>query len=210
MKSKLRSLAGVALAAGIGAGLFAGEGVVGSAVVLAQSAGISALKNHNVQTPIDISADRLEVRSKDNVAIFEGRVRADQGDMTLNADRVTVYYQGDATQAAQVAPAQPASGQSGTDGEAPAISRIDAAGNVKLTSPTETATGSWGVYDMEKRLITVGGAVQLTRGETMVKGDRMQVDLNSGVTRLDATDMGAGEGKGRVRGRFSPAPEKKG
>lgn len=183
---------------------------------MAEPSGLSALKDHDVQQPIDITADRLEVRTKDNVAVFEGRVRADQGDMTLSADRVTVYYQGDETKTAQTLSGDTAKPEAkpeakpaaGAEDKPPTITRIDAAGSVKLVSPSETATGSWGVYDMEKRIITVGGAVQLTRGDATIKGDRMQVDLNSGVTKLDAADMGAGEGKGRVRGRFTPSDKK--
>jgi len=159
---------------------------------------ISALKDHDFRRAIDISADRLEVRTEDNKAIFEGGVEAVQEELTLNADRVVVYYES----------ARPL----GSDGGAPTIARIDAAGAVRLTSPSEVVRSEWGVYDLEQRLITLGGNVVLERGEVRVEGDRLLVDLRTGVTRLETADTGSEEtgGKGRVKGRFVPAGGKDG
>ena len=162
------------------------------------SDGISALKDHRIRQAIDISADRLEVRAKDSVAVFEGRVQAVQEDMTLNADRITVHYQ-------KRGQAERATG--GNDNRPPAISRIDALGKVKLTSPSESVAGDWGVYDMEQRIVTLGGAVVLSHDDVVVRGDRLQVDLRTGITKLETADAGTGVGgqDGRVRGRFVPA-----
>lgn len=159
---------------------------------------VSALKAHDFKRAIDISADRLEVRTEDNKAIFEGGVEAVQEDLTLKADRVVVHYQ---------------SGRPlGSEGGAPTISRIDVAGHVHLTSPSESVESQWGVYDLEARLITLGGAVLLKRGEARLEGDRLLVDLESGVTTLETADTGSAEtGKpGRVKGRFVPPSDSDG
>lgn len=165
-------------------------------MALAQES-VSALKEHDTRSPIDISADRLEVRSKDDIAVFEGRVEAVQKDLTLKADRITVYYDKAAGQKTGAT----------NSGESPPISRIDAAGKVTLVSPSETVAANWGVYDMVERIVTLGGAVVLNRGDVVVRGDRLQVNLESGVTRLEtvASGPGATEEKGRVRGRFLPS-----
>lgn len=159
--------------------------------------GVSALRDHDTRSPIDISADRLEVRSKDDIAIFEGRVEAVQKDLTLKADRITVHYDKVADQ------------QNSGNSEAPPISRIDAAGQVTLISPSETVAANWGVYDMVERIVTLGGTVVLNRGDVVVRGDRLQVNLESGVTRLETVASGATEQKGRVRGRFLPSDKDK-
>lgn len=179
-----------------GCGAAAVVWLMAGGMALAQEA-VSALKEHDTRSPIDISADRLEVRSKDDLAVFEGRVEAVQKDLTLKADRITVYY--------DKAAGQKSSGTS--SGEAPPISRIDAAGKVTLISPSETVAANWGVYDMVERIVTLGGAVVLNRGDVVVRGDRLQVNLESGVTRLETVATGAGgtEEKGRVRGRFLPS-----
>ncbi|MEX1146757.1 MAG: LptA/OstA family protein [Sphingomonadales bacterium] len=163
-------------------------------VVLAQS-DVSALGGHDFRRAIDISADRLEVRTEDNRAIFEGSVEAVQEDLRLKADRVVVHYQ--TTRAL------------GSSGSAPTIARIDVAGRVNLVSPSETVNSEWGVYDLDERLITLGGGVILERGDVKVEGDRLVVNLDTGVTTLETADTGAedADGQGRVRGRFVP-PER--
>ena len=158
-----------------------------SLAVAAQAAEtVSALKQHDTAGPIDIVADRLEVRQKESLAVFKGSVEANQGDLTLKADAVTVYYSRD----------------QGADG--PAIARLDATGGVEIQSPSERVEGTWGVYDVERRVVTLGGSVVLQRGDTLIRGDRLELDLDTGITKLDGapTTTGADQ-NGRVRGRFS-------
>lgn len=147
---------------------------------------ISALRDHNTDQPIDITADELEVRQKDNLAIFKGQVVVTQGDLRFLSETLTVYYvlrEGATT---------------------PTISRLDAAGNVQLTSPSESVQGDWGVYDVDQRIVTLGGAVILERGDTTIVGDRLELDLQSGITRFANPSADEGEtAEGRVRGRFA-------
>ena len=148
----------------------------------------SALEGHNADIPIDIVADQLEVRQADNTAIFKGAVEASQGELQLFADTLTVFYE-----------------DSPTGGD-PTIARIDAAGRVRIVSPSESAEGDWGVYDVSARLLTLGGEVLMRRGESELRGERLEIDLDTGVTRFDGADV-TGESPGRVRGRFR-VPEK--
>jgi lipopolysaccharide export system protein LptA len=151
----------------------------------------SALKGHNTNAPIDVSADRIEVRDADKQAIFTGNVTIRQAGMTLDADSVKVFYTPTKT---------------GT----PEISRLDAQGNVKLVTATETATGRYGIYDVARKTITLVGNVVLTRGGSVLNGQRLAIDLASGRSTLDGAGGGAGAGKpgdttpagGRVTGRF--------
>lgn len=146
---------------------------------------ISALKNHDTSQPIDISSDRMEVRQNENIALLIGQVVAQQGDMTFTAERVTVYYEVE------------------EGASQPTISRLDASGSFKLTSPSETAEGNWGVYDVKNRLVTMGGDVKLTRDASEVQADKLVLDLVTGVTKFDGR-----QDQGRVTGRFK-VPEKK-
>lgn len=154
---------------------------------LAQMAGSSALKGLDTQAPIDVDADRIEVLDRENQAIFTGNVRVTQARMTLEAMRIKVVY-------------------TRGDTENPVIRRLDADGNVRLTTPSERATGRFGVYDVEKRLVTLIGDVVLVRGETRVEGDRLTIDLASGRSLLDGRASATGQG-GRVSGRFA-VPER--
>ena len=42
--------------------------------------------------PIQIEADSLEVRDDDNISIYSGNVRLEQGSLLLGADRLVIYF----------------------------------------------------------------------------------------------------------------------
>lgn len=151
--------------------------------------GVSALKGHDSDAPADISADRIELQDRADRAIFSGRVHVTQGDLTIDSARMTVAY--------SRAPA------AGAD---PVINRIDASGGVTVTSPSERAQGSYGIYDLNRRLITLIGGVSLVRGANTVRGARLVIDLNSGRSTVDGSAVGGATGApggGRVTGRFT-------
>ena len=152
----------------------------------------SALAKHNTDAPIDFDADRIEVRDTDSQALLTGSVRITQASMTLTADQVKLYYRRAA-------------------GKSPEIQRLDAQGSVKLTSPSERATGRFGIYDVTQRQVTLIGDVVLTRGESALKGQRLVIDLDSGRSTLDGASSGGTKGGAtspgsRVSGRFVVPP----
>ncbi len=146
---------------------------------------ISALKDHDVKEPVDISADKLEVRQKENIAVFVGNVQVVQGDMTMTSDRINVYY------------------EAGEEKElSSSITRLDAAGNVRVKSPTEEITSSWAVYDLSEGIITLGDRVVLKTEDGVLKGKKLRLNLDSGVISIEGQD-----GKDRVKGQFT-VPDK--
>lgn len=144
--------------------------------------GSSALKGHNVDAPIDIDAARIEVRDRDNQALFSGQVRVRQAELGLDAQQLRVFYDHGA-------------------GEALQIRRLDAEGGVRLSSPSEQATAAYGVYDVDQRQLTMIGNVVLTRGDSILRGQRLAIDLESGRSTLDGA-TGGSSGASRVTGRF--------
>ena len=157
----------------------------GMAVVASAADPVSALKGHNSNAPVDVSADRIEVQDRADRAIFAGNVHVRQDALTLDSARVTVAYS--STGSIQ-------------------INRIDASGGVVIKSPSETARGNFGVYDLDKRLITLIGNVQLTRSGSQVNGSRLVIDLDSGRAVIDGGPPGVGQNGGRVTGRFTVPP----
>jgi lipopolysaccharide export system protein LptA len=144
----------------------------------------SALARHDTRAPIDIDAARIEVRDREKQAIFSGDVKVRQANMTLEASQLRVFYERG-------------------EGSNPVIMRIDAEGGVTLVSPSERARGSYGVYDVEDRQLTMIGNVVLTRGDSVLRGQRLSIDLENGRSTLDgATSGGAAAGGSRVTGRF--------
>jgi lipopolysaccharide export system protein LptA len=143
----------------------------------------------DTDTPIEISADALEVRQEAHIAVFRGNVDARQGNLRLHADSLTVHYRPE-----------------GGAGAANAISRIDAEGSVFVSSPRETAQGARGVYDVERSIITLTDDVVLTRGENVVRGRRLVMNLTTGQSRIEGGSPAVGTtgSDGRVHGIFVP------
>lgn len=155
-----------------------------------KSGGSPAAKGHDSDAPIDISSESGEVQDRAGRAIWQGKVHAVQGDMTIDSARMTASY----THATQ-------------PGQDPEIHRIDASGGVTVVNPTERATGDFGIYDLDRKLITLIGHVVLTRGTNVVTGARLVTDLNSGRSVMDGNSVGGGgsgtASSGRVTGHFT-------
>lgn len=148
----------------------------------AQSGGTSALKGHDSNAPVDVSADRIEVQDRADRAIFAGNVHVTQAGLSLNTQRLTVAY----------------SNQGGVQ-----IQRLDAAGGVVVRSASETARGNFGIYDLDRKLITLIGSVELVRGDNKIFGQRLTIDLSSGRAVVDGGPAGVNQSGGRVRGHFT-------
>jgi lipopolysaccharide export system protein LptA len=143
-----------------------------------QSGGRTSFSSNS---PVDVEADRIEVQDRADRAIFSGSVVARQGNMTINSARLTVIY----------------TNTSGVD-----VQRLEATGGVTLRTPSETARGNVGLYDVDRRLVTLIGDVHLTQGQNRVQGGRLTLDLNSHRAVLTGGAGQAGQG-GRVSGRFT-------
>ena len=88
--------------------------------------GVSALKGHNTNAPVDVSAERLEVQDRADRAVFAGNVHAVQGDLTLDTQRLTVAYSNKPTAAQPGAASSTA--QTSPNGTGIQIDRLDATG----------------------------------------------------------------------------------
>jgi lipopolysaccharide export system protein LptA len=152
--------------------------------------------------PIEIVADRLQVDQDQQLATFIGNVDAVQGDMTLRADRLRVFYADAAqdTAAASGGGGGANAGAGGGGGSDQSIRRIEAEGNVILSQPGETAEGDAGVYDPVANTLVLEGNVVLTRGQNVVRGNRLDSNLQSGVSVVTAAP--GGKRDQRVRALF--------
>jgi lipopolysaccharide export system protein LptA len=174
---KFRVSGAILAAAVLAALLLAGQ------AILAAESGLGL--DHDPNQKINIAADSMEVRQSERVANFKGNVVAVQGNLTMKADAVKVFYSVEK--------------ESGTTTK---IDRIDAQGNVHLDAPNESATGNWGIYDVGRELVTIGGTVMLKRGETLIKGSRLELDLKTGKSRM--VSASSADDSGRVQGVFAP------
>ena len=92
------------------------------------------------------------------------------------------------------------------------ISRVDAQGNVLVSSLDQIARGDSGVYNVDSGIATLTGRVTLTRADNELRGQYGVVDLNNNVSRLLSAPPSAKltDKRPRVEGllmpRQKPAP----
>lgn len=155
----------------------------------------AAQQRHNSNAPIDFSADTIELQDRANRAVLAGNVAVKQADMSLNSSRLTVAYTGQVINGS------------------PQVSRLDASGGVTVRRPDQTARSQYAVYDINRRIITMLGAVTLTQAGNTVNGGRLTINLDTGRAVIDGSSVAGGTVKGpdgtvtqtggRVSGRFS-------
>jgi len=157
--------------------------------------------SQNRDQPIKIEAASLEMRDKKKEATFSGNVKVVQGDTTMTSKTLVVFY--DSTSAPAPAPSPAAKAtksapiQSTTPGPggSSSIRRLEAKGSVVVTQKDQVVTGETAVFDTRSNLITMLGGIVLTQGKNVLRGDRLMVDMTTGVSRVESDS-------GRVQGLF--------
>jgi lipopolysaccharide export system protein LptA len=151
----------------------------------------------NKGQPVHIEAERLEVRDKDKVATFSGKVQVNQGDTTMRCKTLTVFYDAGAADAKNGAKPVATIGPSAEQ----KIKKLEARGEVVVTQNDQVATGDSALMDMATNVVTMTGNVVLTQGQNVLRGSKLVVDMTTGFSRVES-----GSGKdGRVQGLFLPS-----
>jgi lipopolysaccharide export system protein LptA len=160
--------------------------------------------SQNRDQPVKIDAATLEVRDKDKVATFGGNVHLVQGDTTLRCTTLVVFYDqgGGGTAAPNTMKAATPVGPGGNQ----SIKRLEAKGGVIVTQKDQTATGDNGVFDMKSNTVTLIGKVVISQGPQVIEGDRLVVNLTTGVSRVEC-DSNPGK-QCRVRALLHPGAGK--
>jgi len=160
--------------------------------------------SQNRDQPIQIEAASLEIRDKKKEATFSGNVKVVQGDTTMTSKSLVVFYDSDDAPAASPGTkggakekAKVASMQSATPGPTGSskIRRLEARGSVKVTQKDQVVTGETAVFDTKTNQISMVGGVVLTQCKNVLRGDRLFVDMTTGVSRVESDS-------GKVLGLF--------
>jgi lipopolysaccharide export system protein LptA len=152
--------------------------------------------SQNRDQPIQIEAAALEMRDKKKEATFSGNVKVVQGDTTMTSRTLVVYYQNGNSTDARSKTTKPAmaSATPGPSG-ASSIKRLEARGDVVVTQKDQVVTGETAVFDTKTNLITMQGKVVLTQCKNVLRGDKLLVNMTTGVSRVESNS-------GRVQGLF--------
>jgi len=175
-------------------------GLLGAALALAPNPAAPAqepapaARSGGSEEPIEITSDKLVLEQNQRIATFTGNVDAIQGDTALRTDLLRVFYTSEEERQAS--------------GSQQTVRLLEAEGNVIITQPGETAEGDNGTYDLAAGKMVLLGNVVLTRGKNVVKGDRLDVDRNTGVSVVSVNQAANEAGrKDRVRALFVPEPK---
>ncbi len=150
----------------------------------AMAAAPALVGKHDANAPINISADKFLADSNAKTGTWSGNVLVVQGDMRMRANSVRLNVVGKDNKP----------------------DKILATGNVVVDSPNSgTVTGDNGVYDVVARTVTMTGKVVLTRQKDVMRGNRLTVNLETGLATLGGGAKASGPtGDGRVQGIFTP------
>ncbi len=132
--------------------------------------------------------DRIEYNGKEDKMTAVGSPVATKGENTLTADAMSAYFTKD-------------------DAGKMAANKITSHGNVVIKTPTETATGDDGVYDVTTQKAVLTGKVRILQDKNWLEGTRADVDMATGISQLSGT--GNTSTDGRVTGMFFPQPKDK-
>ena len=166
-----------------------------------QSGGAMQGFQMNRDQPVKIESNTLEVRDKSQQATFMGSVKLTQGETILQCQTLVIFYEDNAapTGPKKGAPATAQKSGGGPGGQQ--IKRAEAKGDVRVTQKDQTARGDSGVFDVKSNSVTLIGNVVLTQGTNVVRGDRMFVDLNTGISRVESDKAK------RVESLFNPGAQ---
>jgi lipopolysaccharide export system protein LptA len=123
----------------------------------------------NSKDPVQIEADSLEVRDRDNMAIFTGNVVVRQKDTVMRTKLLRVFYEPKQQGQAAAAPTQ-----------SQQIRRYEAEGKVLISQGDQTVSGETGWFDMPSSKAQINTNVVLTQGKNVGTGGRIDVNLTTG------------------------------
>jgi len=137
--------------------------------------------------------ERLEYWDKKNLAVARGdALTVTEDGRRIRADTLTALFKPPNTQQTGAAKPAPAATRVASSGGATnrqpnrdsRLDRMDAVGNVVITTPEEVARGERGVYFEDSGIATLTGSVKITRGQNQINGDSAEVNLRTGVSRM--------------------------
>ena len=118
---------------------------------------------HDASQKIEIASDSLVVSQGNANAEFKGGVKAGQGTLKIEADRLLVEY------------------STTSDGSVTgAIEIMSAFGNVTLTNGAEAAQAQEAIYRIADGKVRMTGDVILTQGRNAIAGAVLNINLDTG------------------------------
>jgi lipopolysaccharide export system protein LptA len=124
--------------------------------------------------PIDITSDRVESYSRDNLIVFKGNVMARQNDIVIYADSIeAVVIEG-----------------------GKGIEKVIAGGNVKIQQGIRVASCQKAIFHNLDQKVFLTGDPRVWEGDNIVSGDEIVFDIQQ--NRVEVMGGPGGRGKAKV------------
>jgi lipopolysaccharide export system protein LptA len=142
--------------------------------------------------PITIEADHMTSLEKENNVLFSGNVDAQQADVRIRSDKMTVYY------------------TTAGENKKQEVKRLKCVGNVEITKGEWLGTGKEMNYLAKDRKVILSGDAKAWQDKNLVTGDTIVYYLDEGRSevvggRTSATVGGdSGKKKTRVKATLTP------
>jgi lipopolysaccharide transport protein LptA len=126
----------------------------------------------SAQQPLDVTADHLTVKPKENVGVWSGHVHAvrapDHGQpaVHIKCEELTTTYRGQ------------------KEGEQK-VDKVTCRGNVEVVQGDRAGWGDLAVFDNESGILVVTGSPRAQQGPNRFSGDKVTFDVNA--NQLDVT-----------------------
>ena len=148
--------------------------------------------------PIEVVSNKMEAFQEKKMVVFSGNVVAQQGDIKLTADRLSIYY------------TKKSEGKKETVGKqelevAGDLERIEANGNVIITQKELSATGEEAVYYQDSAQFVMTGKPVLKQGKNVIKGCKVTIYINENRGKVEPCEA---ENSGRVSAIINPKDKK--
>jgi lipopolysaccharide export system protein LptA len=132
--------------------------------------------------------DSLEYWDVEQVIVARGDAVAVETDRRVEADLLTGYLR-----------------KEGDSGGESGLYQVEASGDVRLTTSAEVVLAEKAVYNLDREIATLTGGVKITRGQNQLNGERAEVNLRTGVSRLMGNPSASGAAtEGRVHTLIIP------
>jgi len=121
--------------------------------------------------PVYVEADQMSSTEDANSVLFKGNVDAQQGDLRILSDEMTVYYTDAATEDSDSDTAQK-------------IDKLICVGNVELSTEEWLGTSDKMIYYSDNRKIYLIGNAKAWQDENMVSGEKIVYYIDEGRSEV--------------------------
>lgn len=136
-------------------------------VCAANAAAVDFFATADSDQPLEISSRQLEIFQEQQQSVFTGDVVAQQGEMTLYTDRLTVIFDGQDD-----------------------VRRIEADGAVRIEDPIRNGRADRAVFDRDEDTLILSGHAEVVQGDNRISGDEIILFIGQNRSLVRSKDSG--------------------